>query len=439
VIEQHRRLPGQPFVAIATVASAGAALAASWVVTLVRDGSRLDNRTTLVLLCLLGALILTYHFPIHVDFSSKIYMGSVVLYLMAAMLPPAVAASAIGVGILAGELSVCQSTGNHRVGSIIPTQVGRWCLIGLLGSLVAHQTSDHSAIPLVLAAAAMWSLDVLTGPLLLSPLLGRAPWRVISMMVREGGVIESVQYLIGLLGVLEADNQPWAIALLLPPTALVYVAFKHANRMRAQTRQMLEDMADMVDLRGANTAGHCRRVAELTRWTLATLTKYGPESDVIVSAARVHDIGKIGIADEILQKPDKLTQTDWAFLKTHCELGADLLARYPQFSDVAALVRHHHEAWDGSGYPHRLRSIQIPFGSRVIAVADAYDDMTSDQPYRGSLTPAAAAAALREGRGRQWDPEVVDALLRTVKDDIEQPAVPNLRLLPSIDSQGDTG
>jgi HD-GYP domain-containing protein (c-di-GMP phosphodiesterase class II) len=93
-------------------------------------------------------------------------------------------------------------------------------------------------------------------------------------------------------------------------------------------------------------------------------------------------------------------------------------------------VRHHHERWDGEGYPHRLRESAVPFGARVIAVADAFDAMTSNRPYRDAISPQRAAHILREGRGLQWDGTIVDAFLRSVADRIDQPALPRLQVVP---------
>jgi HD-GYP domain-containing protein (c-di-GMP phosphodiesterase class II) len=147
----------------------------------------------------------------------------------------------------------------------------------------------------------------------------------------------------------------------------------------------------------------------------------GAEVDLIISAARVHDIGKIGVPDHILNKPGPLTPEERAIMETHPVLGADLLLRYPDFMRGVDIVRHHHESWNGTGYPSKLAGYAIPFGARVIAVADSYDAMTSDRPYRRGMTPARAAQILREGRGKQWDTSIVDAFLESIADLLEAP------------------
>ncbi|HUP27588.1 MAG TPA: HD domain-containing phosphohydrolase, partial [Chloroflexia bacterium] len=106
---------------------------------------------------------------------------------------------------------------------------------------------------------------------------------------------------------------------------------------------------------------------------------------------------------------------------------ADLLQRYPDFARGAEIVRHHHESWDGTGYPGRLRGSDIPFGGRVIAVADSYDAMTTDRPYRKAMTQEKASSILRDGRGKQWDAQIVDAFLETIE---EKAHVASPRALP---------
>jgi HD-GYP domain-containing protein (c-di-GMP phosphodiesterase class II) len=147
---------------------------------------------------------------------------------------------------------------------------------------------------------------------------------------------------------------------------------------------------------------------------LKELNLQGPDATLIVTAARVHDIGKIGIPDMVLQKPGALTPDEWAIMQTHSDRGADLLARYPDFARGVAIVRHHHERWDGKGYPAGLKGYDIPFGARLMAVADSFDAMTSDRPYRPGMSVEKATQILHEGRGVQWDAALVDAFLRSI-------------------------
>lgn len=387
----------------------------------------------LMITVLVGTAVLTFRFPIHIRLKTKIHMNSVPTFLMVALLPPPLAAAAAGLAMLTGETTVRSARGTYP--SEIATQTGRWIIISLGASLVAHY-SGGGAAQLVVAAMIMWTGDVVTLPLLLTPLTGERPARVISTIAREGGLAEGAQYLVGLLGALAArPQQMWAVILLLLPTALVYLAFKSSKEVREGTTEMLENMADTVDLRDPYSGGHSRRVAELCAGILAELGRSGPEVDRILSAARVHDIGKIGVPDHVLHKMGSLTDEEWALIKLHSERGADLLMRYPDFSRGVEMVRHHHERWDGTGYPHRLKEGDIPFGARVIAVADAFDALTSERPHRRGLSPDKAATVLREGRGQQWDALIVDALLRSIADRLDRPGAIHLRVVPPIEEE----
>lgn len=152
----------------------------------------------------------------------------------------------------------------------------------------------------------------------------------------------------------------------------------------------------------------------------------GVAAAIVLIAARLHGLGKLGVPDLILHKTGPLTAEEWAVLRLHPAQGADLLRDYPGFAHGAEVVRHHHENWDGSGYPLRLKGRDIPLGARIIAVIDSYDAMTSDRPYRPARGARVAAEILRQGRGTQWDPETVDALLRVIADELERDNAPRL-------------
>jgi HD-GYP domain-containing protein (c-di-GMP phosphodiesterase class II) len=249
---------------------------------------------------------------------------------------------------------------------------------------------------------------------------GEAPLRVMAVSLREAGLSEGAQYLLGMLAALAAAQYAWSLVLWVLPLYIVHQSFKHAKEMHDGTSRLLESMADAVDLRDPYTGGHSRRVTEFTLHILREMGIVGPEVDLIGSAACVHDIGKIGIPDHILNKPGQLTPEEKAIMDSHPARGADLLARYSDFARGMAIVRHHHERWDGKGYPDGLRGVEIPFGARVIAVADSFDAMTSDRPYRSGMPIGKAAHILREGRGQQWEAAIVDAFLQYVEREYPQ-------------------
>ncbi len=134
----------------------------------------------------------------------------------------------------------------------------------------------------------------------------------------------------------------------------------------------------------------------------------------VILTARVHDIGKIGVLDSILNKPGRLTPEEKRIMDSHVECGAELIARYSDFARGVEIVLHHHERWDGLGYPKGLKGLDIPFGARVIAVVDSFDVMTSDRPYRAAMSILPATRILCEGRGQQREPTLVDAFVRYI-------------------------
>jgi HD-GYP domain-containing protein (c-di-GMP phosphodiesterase class II) len=133
------------------------------------------------------------------------------------------------------------------------------------------------------------------------------------------------------------------------------------------------------------------------------------ELETIYLSGLLHDIGKIGIDDHVLRKAGKLTQAEYEHIKMHAEIGYRILKDLKQLDQILPVVRHHHEAWDGSGYPFGLAGEEIPFFARIVAVADACDAMSSDRPYRKGMGDDRLDTILREGAGLQWDPRVIEA------------------------------
>jgi hypothetical protein len=402
----------QPTVAIATTVLAVLALAAACheMALLPRAGalSALALAFGLAL-----AVVVTHHYPIHVRHQAKVDLGTTVYYLLAVLVPPPLAALAAGLGALTGEVSRRSHSGAYP--SDMATETGRRVLQVLAASLLAHAGGNmFPAWALVGAACSLGLLDAISFPLVLAPMAGERPLYTMVIAAREGGPLEAIQYAVGLVGVAAALAYPWTLPLLAVPATLVYAASKILKEMHDSTRQLLENMADAVDLRDAYTGGHSRRVTEYSAQILRALGLHGPEVDLILTAARVHDIGKIGIPDAILNKPGYLTAEERAVMEMHPVHGAVLLKRYLDFAQGIAIVRHHHERWDGAGYPDRLTGVAIPFGARVVAVADSFDAMTSDRPYRRGMPLDKAMAILHEGRGQQWDAAVVDAFLASL-------------------------
>lgn len=175
-------------------------------------------------------------------------------------------------------------------------------------------------------------------------------------------------------------------------------------------------LTSAIDAKDPYTRGHSDRVARLAV-RLAQEMGYDPETfNTIYLSGLLHDIGKIGINDAVLRKPGKLSESEYEHIKQHVEIGHRILVDLKKLDDVLPVVLHHHESWDGQGYPRRLANDQIPQQARIVAVADAYDAMGSDRPYRNGMPDEKIDEIFRAGAGKQWDPEVVAAFFRARAD-----------------------
>lgn len=175
---------------------------------------------------------------------------------------------------------------------------------------------------------------------------------------------------------------------------------------------MLALLADAIEARNAYSSGHTRRVGALAQAAGRRLGLDRRELRALELASLLHDIGEIGIPDRILTKPGPLTPEEEEHMMRHPEISVRLLRNLPELEPLAPLVLHHHERFDGSGYPHGLFEQAIPIGARLLAAADAIEAMTTDRPYRSSLGAATAMTELADCAGSQFDPDVVEAFER---------------------------
>ena len=143
------------------------------------------------------------------------------------------------------------------------------------------------------------------------------------------------------------------------------------------------------------------------------------EKDVIKVVCPVHDLGKIGIPDRILLKPERLSDEEYAVMQSHSVYGEEIMSRFEILAKEARIIRHHHERYDGKGYPDRLAGADIPMCSRIIAVCDAYDAMVTDRPYRKAMGADEIVAEIARCGGSQFDPEIVKAFVDLVRDGYE--------------------
>ncbi|MEP6753728.1 MAG: HD-GYP domain-containing protein [Candidatus Dormiibacterota bacterium] len=173
----------------------------------------------------------------------------------------------------------------------------------------------------------------------------------------------------------------------------------------------LDLVAQALYARDRRTELHSIRVGELAGRLGEHFDLRDRECELLRTAGSLHDLGKIGIRDDILNKPGPLTEDEWEIMRRHPDIGADMIAQHPALAEVAPLVRHHHERLDGSGYPAGLKGEVIPFGARILAVAESFDCITGPRLYKPHpMTPLEAVEDISEHSGSWYDPAVVDAL-----------------------------
>ena len=299
------------------------------------------------------------------------------------------ASSALAVGVCA---TVAQTLGTHR-------------------EVLSTDDWQHVAILLVIGAT-YYALDTLLTHIVVSLTTGRSLWSALIGNSQYTLVPELGMIMVGeLLALLWSWRPFWSLAIVLP-AVVTYRTLYYVRRLQTETQEAVVALADLVDDRDSYTYHHSRRVAAYAEAIARELGVDADEIDLIVSAARVHDLGKVGVPDHILLKPGPLTADELETMRGHPSTGADILGRFQLYGPGTLLARHHHEWYDGRGYPDGIAGEDIPLGARILAVADAYDAMTSNRPYRRALQAEEALERLRAGQGTQFDPVVVGATMK---------------------------
>ncbi len=185
-----------------------------------------------------------------------------------------------------------------------------------------------------------------------------------------------------------------------------------------ETLSMIYTLAASVDARDRFNGNHSKRVQKYAVAMGEALHLDEDAITVLSNGALLHDVGKVGIGNEILNKVEKLEEAEIETLRTHSRLGATIVSRAANLVPCAEIVLHHHEKYDGSGYPHGIRGEEIPLGARILAIADAYAAMTSERPYSKALSRQEALDELRREAGKQFDPHLVEIFISLVKSNI---------------------
>ena len=362
--------------------------------------------------------------------------GSLIPLVMAALLFGPAAAALVGVAAMLSdrrgplERFVIFTCGRALAGAsagaaaaVVPATVAGVGLGHLLAEALAAATAA-TAVEFSVTAVTLW-LRHRTAPLEL--------WRLARMhglvsVVLCAPVAALFAYAYGASGI-------WVLSFFVIPVAASHFAFgMHApkeqliaaleqtnaelevanSHLRRINMSFAEALVKAIDGRDAYTAGHSKAVAEYSRDIASELGLPREEVQRIHLCGLVHDIGKIGVRAEVLEKQAALDDGEWDEMRRHSAIGEAILLEVPGYADMAEVVRSHHERWDGAGYPDNLVGEQIPRLARLIAVADSYNAMTSDRPYRRAMTPERAIEQLMLGKGSQYEAAPVDAFLRVL-------------------------
>jgi HD-GYP domain-containing protein (c-di-GMP phosphodiesterase class II) len=385
----------------------------------------LSPRTSLQALILVVMAGVAERYPLHLTHKTNVNVSSAayvaMLLMLPAWLPGLLAAFAIGAAQVARaranpELDLSEALFN----------VGQTALYVSAGALAYAATDHHPLGPdlstygslgaLVVGAVTMHLVNtgLVAGAAGLQ--LGAAPLRVWWNTLALDLTPHVTLTVLGAAAALIGADQPLVLPFLALPVALVHRAVGQTIRLRLDTHEALASLVEVVELRDPYTAGHSRRVATTARLLALRLGLTAEEADLIESTGRVHDIGKVALDATILTKPGSLTEEEWAEIRRHPGLGANVLETFAAYRTGAAFVRHHHEAWDGSGYPDGLAGEAIPLGARILAVADTFDALTSDRPYRAGFTMPEAIEILTAGAGRQWEARIVEAMVALARE-----------------------
>jgi putative nucleotidyltransferase with HDIG domain len=370
---------------------------------------------------------------LHISVSDKVSVAAAV-WFAAALLLPVRQAAALVAGVMAVNLVVAAfrrmraTKEKPPVGTIamsILFNAGQVYLSVLAAGFVLSATGASAyvlltpalAVAIAAAAIAMYMTNVL----LVSIAVALATSRSLLSVLRGSHRLVLFQfaslYLVGAGAAFAAVGLPWLLVFSLAGVFLVYRSQMHRIELKHESVRAMERMADEVDRRDRYTYQHSQRVAKYSREIATKLGLGRAELELIELAAKVHDIGKIGLPDSILLKPGKLTADERREMESHPRLGFQILRPFSEYAKVLDLVLTHHERYDGQGYPNGTVGRRQILIAQVIPVADSFDAMTSNRAYRAAKSWDEALDELRLGSGSQWNPKVVEAAVAVMQQE----------------------
>ncbi|MGH2915609.1 MAG: HD-GYP domain-containing protein [Solirubrobacteraceae bacterium] len=414
--DQPRMSPREFLTELAAVSGIAAATAGLW--WLAPPHGLRPAASILCMLALVVANRVVFETAFGFTVASQLAFVPLLFVLPLALVPPAVIVSMLATRLL----DVLR--GEATASALLRTPANAWFAVGpALVFALASVSPEHAGAALLLAAlAAQFCFDFLASA-------------VRCRLAREAGLraqlrdswvytIDAALSGVGLVVALQMGSQPFAVLAVVPLLG-VLAMFAHERQGRIGNLIELNDtyrgtallLGDVISADDGYTGEHSQGVVELS---LAVGVQLGLDAERLRNlefGAMLHDVGKVVVPKEIINKPGKLDPAEWAIIKTHPGQGERMLCRVGGFmTEVGRIVRHHHERWDGSGYPDGLAGEQIPLEARIISCCDTWSAMRTDRSYRAALPPERARAELVAATGPQLDPDVVRALLGVLDD-----------------------
>jgi putative nucleotidyltransferase with HDIG domain len=313
------------------------------------------------------------------------------------------------------------------------------CILGgVFAYLIRQLAVDYLPAPELSAILVMLMIYVATNQIL----LGLALWIARGVSFQEAGIFRDailIELPLACVGYLASElftRNPLSVLFILAPMALIYQAFM-LPKVQGEAMKALESMnkelteangsilrlndelfqalAKVFDMRDPYVGGHAAQVAT---YAVAVAEELGlplERIELVRRSAFLHDIGKLAIPESILHKAKKLTEIEYEFIKKHADIGADLLTSTEGLKHLAPFIRHHHERWDGCGYPLGLAGDQIPLESRILNLCDSVESMASDRPYHQGMTTKEIIDEIRRCRGTQFDPAIADIFVKLIE------------------------
>ena len=360
-----------------------------------------------------------------------------VTIFVAEFIPPhAPLGQTLPIGLYAATIALAATTGPALAGLVTLVGNGPLLLLAVRRWSVAHRLLTDISASMV-TAVGFWAVEQGAGRAGEGPLwvtiavqsalaltivlairqIPGAPYRHHALTRRDALLVVAPITVIAVTfdAILPERHVAFTAVCLLSVLICLSLAARIVNRGRANAGRAVEGLVAALDHRHPDTSAHSARVFALVSRMLDSVPELGPiEREAILTASLIHDIGKVATPDQALLKSGALTIDEREVMQLHATIGEAILRRMDGLEASAPIVRHHHERWDGAGYPDGLAGPGIPLGARLIAVADTYDAMTHDRVYRRALGHSEALAELRAERGRQFDPIVVDIFSRVI-------------------------